>query len=70
MLTFIVILRKQFNAPFVPPLDGDISAVGPSQRRRYWSHVEESVYDRIKHLRFRTDVGARRQIEALIERMG
>lgn len=69
-LTFHVVMRKQFNAPFVPPLDGDISGATPAQRRRYWSHADGSVYDRIQHLQYRDDDRAREEILRLIDSFG
>ncbi|MCS6812184.1 MAG: class I SAM-dependent methyltransferase [Cyanobacteria bacterium] len=34
-----VLVRKKFDAPYVPPLDGNLEGTTDIQKLRYWSHI-------------------------------
>lgn len=47
-----VLMRKVFDVPFVPPLDGDLAGTTEDQRTRYWTVCDPEAYNKLSHLRY------------------
>jgi len=41
------LMRKTFDAPFVPPVDGDVGNLAPAAKKRYWSLAEPDAFERL-----------------------
>jgi hypothetical protein len=41
------LLRKRFDIPYVPPLDGDVGGMNAKARQRYWTVVDPESYARV-----------------------
>ncbi len=41
----LCIMRKQFDAPFVPPVDGEVGKLSRTGQKRYWSLTDPKAYE-------------------------